>query len=232
MERLVASERFWIELQAGASVAAASQAVGVSHFTGYRWLAEAGGPDALGLARTRGRPWGGRKSEGSVMCFGPSCGAAPRSPRLLGLPAWRARPVGLAHRGWRGAPPRDQSQSWKPLSSRDPARCPSPTDVGSRTWSRSATAQRDRLPGGPAPVHDHPRAHPRRPHDQTRYRAVIAQNRVDQNRRRAGRPAKLMLASRLFAKVVERLAQRHSPEQIAGRLKRDFPDDPEMWVSH
>jgi transposase, IS30 family len=28
------------------------------------------------------------------------------------------------------------------------------------------------------------------------------------------------------------LAQRHSPEQITGRLKRDFPDDPEMWVSH
>ena len=31
---------------------------------------------------------------------------------------------------------------------------------------------------------------------------------------------------------MERLAQRHSPEQIAGRLKRDFPDDAEMWVSH
>jgi IS30 family transposase len=38
--------------------------------------------------------------------------------------------------------------------------------------------------------------------------------------------------SRLFAEVVERLAQRHSPEQIAGRLRRDFPDDAEMWVSH
>jgi transposase, IS30 family len=32
--------------------------------------------------------------------------------------------------------------------------------------------------------------------------------------------------------VVQRLTRRHSPEQIAGRLKRDFPDDPEMWVSH
>jgi hypothetical protein len=38
-------------------------------------------------------------------------------------------------------------------------------------------------------------------------------------------------AGRLFAEVVERVAQRHIPEQIAGRLKRDFPDDPEMWVS-
>jgi transposase len=43
--RLVAPEEFWIELRAGASVATASQASGVSYFTGYRWLAEAGGPD-------------------------------------------------------------------------------------------------------------------------------------------------------------------------------------------
>jgi IS30 family transposase len=28
------------------------------------------------------------------------------------------------------------------------------------------------------------------------------------------------------------LKQRHSPEQIAGRLREEFPDDPEMWVSH
>ena len=36
----------------------------------------------------------------------------------------------------------------------------------------------------------------------------------------------------LLAEVVARLEQRHSPEQIAGRLREDFPDDPEMWVSH
>ena len=61
---------------------------------------------------------------------------------------------------------------------------------------------------------------------------MIAQDRVDQNRRRAGRPAKLVVGSGLFAEVVERLGRRHSPEQIAGRLRRDFPDDAEMWVSH
>src|SRR5215216_5117696 len=68
--------------------------------------------------------------------------------------------------------------------------------------------------------------------DGRRYRAVIAQDRVDQNRRRAGRPAKLVVGSGLFEEVVERLGRRHSPEQIAGRLRRDFPDDAEMWVSH
>ena len=29
----------------------------------------------------------------------------------------------------------------------------------------------------------------------------------------------------------EHLDQRYSPEQIARRLREDFPDDPEMWVS-
>lgn len=40
--KLVAPEEFWVELRAGATVAVASGAVGVSHFTGYRWMSEAG----------------------------------------------------------------------------------------------------------------------------------------------------------------------------------------------
>ncbi|MGH3598298.1 MAG: IS30 family transposase, partial [Mycobacterium sp.] len=36
----------------------------------------------------------------------------------------------------------------------------------------------------------------------------------------------------LLAEVLRRLEQRHSPEQIAGRLREDFPEDAEMWVSH
>src|SRR5258707_6205467 len=36
----------------------------------------------------------------------------------------------------------------------------------------------------------------------------------------------------LLEEVLRRLKQRHSPEQIAGRLREDFPDDAEMWVSH
>jgi IS30 family transposase len=65
-----------------------------------------------------------------------------------------------------------------------------------------------------------------------RYRARCGQDEVDAARRRAGRPAKLVAGTRLFAAVVERLRQRHSPEQVAARLRRDFPDDAEMWVSH
>ena len=71
-----------------------------------------------------------------------------------------------------------------------------------------------------------------RPGDGGRYRALIAQHDADQNRRRAGRPAKLVPGTPLFDEVVQRLAHKHSPAQIAGRLRVDFPDDPEMWVSH
>ena len=64
-----------------------------------------------------------------------------------------------------------------------------------------------------------------------RYRAVVAQGHAD---KALERPKERRLAThpRLRAVVVAGLKQRHSPEQIAGRLRRDHPDDPEMWVSH
>ena len=37
---------------------------------------------------------------------------------------------------------------------------------------------------------------------------------------------------RLREEVESRLRQKQSPEQIANRLRVDFPDDPEMRVSH
>jgi transposase, IS30 family len=45
------------------------------------------------------------------------------------------------------------------------------------------------------------------------------------------KPAKLATNLALRAKVEQDLAQRYSPEQIAGRLRVEFPDQPEMWVS-
>ncbi len=68
-----------------------------------------------------------------------------------------------------------------------------------------------------------------------RYTAAAAQarsERVARDRGRAASPAKLATNLRLRGEVQERLRKNHSPEQIARRLRRDFPDEPEMWVSH
>src|SRR3954451_3734487 len=47
----------------------------------------------------------------------------------------------------------------------------------------------------------------------------------------ARQPAKLQTNLALRQIVQDDLARRLSPEQIAGRLRRRFPDDPEMRVS-
>ena len=64
-----------------------------------------------------------------------------------------------------------------------------------------------------------------------RYRAHLAHKRADVARARP-KPAKLATDARLQAEVQRRLSDGHSPEQIAARLRRDFPDDPEMRVCH
>ena len=51
-------------------------------------------------------------------------------------------------------------------------------------------------------------------------------------RSRRPKPAKLAANPRLQREVQDRLEQEHSPKQIAQRLRRDFPDDREMWVTH
>jgi IS30 family transposase len=63
------------------------------------------------------------------------------------------------------------------------------------------------------------------------YRASTAQADAD---RRARRPKEAKLATnvRLRGEVQRRLRKNHSPEQIAARLRQDYPDEQEMWVSH
>jgi transposase, IS30 family len=63
------------------------------------------------------------------------------------------------------------------------------------------------------------------------YRARVGQDTAEANRKRP-KERHLQIRPALLAEVVARLEQRHSPQQIARRLRQDFPDDPEMWVSH
>jgi transposase, IS30 family len=70
-----------------------------------------------------------------------------------------------------------------------------------------------------------------RPPVRPNYSPVIAQQRFEA---RLARPkeSKLAVSPRLHEQVVARLEINHSPEQISRRLVEDFPDDPEMRVSH
>jgi transposase, IS30 family len=62
------------------------------------------------------------------------------------------------------------------------------------------------------------------------YRATSAHARAFERASRP-KPAKLATNPRLRAIVQDDLRRHLSPEQIAGRLRRRFPDHPEMWVS-
>ena len=63
-----------------------------------------------------------------------------------------------------------------------------------------------------------------------RYRAssahVLAYERASRPK-----PAKLVTNLVLRERVQADLTKRYSPEEIAGRLREDYPDQPEMWVS-
>jgi transposase, IS30 family len=64
-----------------------------------------------------------------------------------------------------------------------------------------------------------------------RYRAVAAQVRAEERARRP-RPAKLAVNDELRGWVQQNLEANWSPEQVSARLAVEFPDRPEMRVSH
>jgi IS30 family transposase len=63
------------------------------------------------------------------------------------------------------------------------------------------------------------------------YRACAAQERYESLKVRP-KERKIATSSRLHDAVNEGLEQQWSPEQISARLVEEYPDDPEMRVSH
>jgi IS30 family transposase len=235
MKRLQAPEEFWARLRAGVSVTDACRAVGVSCSTGYQWIHRAGGPRAVGIpARRRGRPWGGRHGPGvrdgflaglrrglSVNAASLAVGVSHDTGRVWLVEAGGVRPPVQIPELEATVDAGQGRLTWV-----DRCRIQELAAAGYRPARIAALLGRHRSTIGRELARGRPRA------GSGRYRAVAAQNRVDRNRRRAGRPVKLAAGGALWAEVVQRLNRRHSPEQIARRLRIDFPDEPEMWVSH
>ncbi|MGW9419764.1 IS30 family transposase [Cellulosimicrobium funkei] len=69
------------------------------------------------------------------------------------------------------------------------------------------------------------------PRGKRHYRPHAAQTRADARRPRP-KPARIRLNPELRVRIQELLTQKWSPEQISRRLKRDFPDRPELHVCH
>jgi transposase, IS30 family len=64
------------------------------------------------------------------------------------------------------------------------------------------------------------------------YRAVQAQQRAHSAARHARRPLRLRPGTWLCAQMTTLLGKGHSPEQIAGILRRMHPGEPDRYVSH
>src|SRR4051812_44062270 len=64
-----------------------------------------------------------------------------------------------------------------------------------------------------------------------RYRPRLAQHKAEQRARRP-KPSKIAVNPALRERVQQHLLEQLSPEQIAARLRREFPDDEAMQVSH
>jgi IS30 family transposase len=64
------------------------------------------------------------------------------------------------------------------------------------------------------------------------YRPSVADLAAWQRHRRRRRPGRLAVDGALRQTVIGLLRRRWSPQQIAARLRLEYPDQPEMWVSH
>jgi IS30 family transposase len=101
--------------------------------------------------------------------------------------------------------------------------------VSASTISREVRRNGGRKYGASHPARKGPKG-VLRPAYRVRYSASDAQLRATARARRP-RPARLGTEGWLREYVVERLGRSWSPQQIAGRLRYEFPDQPELWVS-
>lgn len=210
----------------GAPWSSAAMMAGVSHTTGNKWARAAG---LRADPRHRGRRYSSAVRE--VFWSALRAGASPIEAAVAaGVSQWAAQQwVQQAHYVPRTPisrlvqhPPATPGRVRAPLSFRERYRLEelleagcSPARAGEVLGRHRGTITRE-IAKGATP---------------SGYRAGVGQDVAEANRARP-KSRKLEDNPALLDEVVARLEQRNSPEQIAGRLRQDFPDDPEMWVSH
>jgi transposase, IS30 family len=216
-------ESFWEAVRSGLTPTAAATTAGVSGATGRQWAQDAGyrsSPQQRGYKypkSVRESFWAAMRSGATPLQAAVTAGVSEHTGRC-----WvdQARYVPRT-----AAPPVDLESATSPggpMSFTERCRLEELLESG-RTQARAtvllgrdrSTISRETRRG--ATAHG--------------YRASVGQNAADAGSRRP-KPRKLEANPALLAQVLRRLKQRHSPEQIAGRLREEFPDDPEMWVSH
>jgi|Tabmets5t2r1_1033131.scaffolds.fasta_scaffold28011_1 transposase, IS30 family len=225
-----AREDFLEALRSGLSQSAAATLVGVTHTTGHKWAKAAGVPANLKHRGTR-YPAAVREAFWAAM----KSGASPTQAAVIAGVSENMGRIWVQQAGYMPRTP-------VPAGTEFDA-CAVDSDASPPKWPMSFI-ERCRLeqlletghaPGQAAGLLGRHRDTIDREMDRGQtvsgYRARVGQDVAEANRRRP-KPRRLEDNSVLLAEVVARLEARHSPEQIAERLRVDFPDDPEMWVSH
>jgi transposase, IS30 family len=219
-----AREVFLDALRSGLSQSAAATVAGVSHSTGHKWAKAAGMGANLKHRGIRYPAWA-KEAFWAAM----RAGASPSQAAVIAGVSENACQIWVKQAGYvpRTPPPPEEPATVQrrlraPLSFTERYRLEELLEAGCRPWRAAELLGRhqstiNREVG--------------RGQTQSGYRACTGQDVAEANRRRP-KMRKLVKTPALLAEVLQRLEQRHSPEQIAGRLREDFPDEPELWVSH
>jgi IS30 family transposase len=220
-----AREVFLEALRSGLSQSAAATVAGISHQTGCRWARAAGVPASLKHRGIR-YPAAVREAFWAAM-------RSAASPTQAAVIAGVSENIGLIWVKQAGYVPRTPAPAQEPVVVLE-ARPRAPLTFTER-YRLEELLDAGCAPQRAAEVLRRHRDTIEREIDKgmtaSGYRARVGQDVADANRKRP-KPRRLESSPVLLAEVVARLEQRHSPEQIAARLRQDFPDDPEMWVSH